>query len=113
MSTLTVPHVLTGGYHSFRRFTVDEYHRMIETGILNELDQAELLEGYVVLKMPHNSPHDGTIPLVQDALMQAAPGGGCVRIQSAITLSESAPDPDLTVALGTKRTDLARHPSPA
>lgn len=39
-----------------RRFRVDEYHRMIDTGILTEDDRVELLEGWIVPKMPHNPP---------------------------------------------------------
>ncbi|MEW6753352.1 MAG: hypothetical protein AB1505_20575 [Candidatus Latescibacterota bacterium] len=31
-----------------RSFTVDEYHRMAESGILTERDRAELVEGRVV-----------------------------------------------------------------
>jgi hypothetical protein len=32
-------------FTAFRRFTVDEYHKMIESGILNDEDKVELLEG--------------------------------------------------------------------
>jgi hypothetical protein len=51
-----------------RRFTVDEYHRMIQAGILTESDPVELLEGWIVAKMPHNPPHDSTIELVDESL---------------------------------------------
>src|SRR3954447_11137654 len=91
---------LFGGMHSLRRFSVDEYHRMIETGILDETDRVELLDGYVVLKMPRNPPHDGTIQKVQKRLLQFAPVGWEVRIQSALTLPESEPEPDLAVVRG-------------
>lgn len=36
-----------------RRFTVDEYHRMIANGILGENDRVELLEGWIVEMSPH------------------------------------------------------------
>ena len=48
----------------FRRFTVSEYHKMIETGVLTEDDRVELLEGYLVEKMPHDPIHDGTLQKV-------------------------------------------------
>jgi hypothetical protein len=34
-------------FTAFRRFSVDEYHKMIETGILNDEDKVELLEGCI------------------------------------------------------------------
>jgi Uma2 family endonuclease len=91
---------------------VDEYHRMIETGILDDSDRVELLEGYVVLKMPRNPPHDGTIQIVNRQLRQVLPTGWDIRIQSAITLSESEPEPDLTLVRGDERTYLSHHPGP-
>ena len=45
----------------FRRFSVQEYHKLIELGILTENDNLELLEGYLVEKMPLDPIHDGTI----------------------------------------------------
>jgi Uma2 family endonuclease len=95
------------------QFSVEDYHAMIRTGILNETDRVELLEGYVVDKMPHNPPHDGTIQLVQELLAGRIPAGWCIRIQSAVTLSDSEPEPDLVLARGTSRTYLTRHPGPA
>ena len=41
-----------------RRFTVAEYHQMIQAGILGEDDNVELLEGWIVPEMPRNPTHD-------------------------------------------------------
>ncbi|MBX9580845.1 MAG: hypothetical protein K2X87_11105 [Gemmataceae bacterium] len=46
---------------TLRPFTVAEYDKMIEVGILGKYDPVELLEGYVVLKMSRNPPHDGSV----------------------------------------------------
>jgi Uma2 family endonuclease len=108
MSILTPPTPLSSAH----QFTVDEYHRMIQTGILDETDRVELLEGYVVDKMRHNPLHDGSIQVVQDVLAPRLPAGWCIRGQSAVTLSDSEPEPDLTVVRGTSRTYLTRHPHP-
>jgi Uma2 family endonuclease len=99
-------------YQSLRRFSVAEYHRMIQAGILDEDDPVELLEGYVVLKMPRNPTHDGTIDLIHEVLTPSLPPGWFLRIQSAITLADSEPEPDLAVVSGNKRSYLARHPGP-
>ena len=96
----------------FHRITVQQYHRMIETGVFSEDDRVELLDGLLVEKMPHDPIHDGTIQLVDNAVMGIAPAGWCSRIQLAVTLSSSEPEPDFLLARGTKRSYLARHPSP-
>lgn len=41
----------------FRRLSVDQYHAMVESGILTEDDAVELLEGWLVAKMAKNPPH--------------------------------------------------------
>lgn len=43
---------------TFYRLTVEQYHQMIANGILGEEDPVELLEGYVVTKMPRSPEHD-------------------------------------------------------
>jgi Uma2 family endonuclease len=97
----------------FRRFSVAEYHKLIDIGILTEDDNLELLEGYLVHKMPHNPPHDGTIDLFSEALRRHLPASWILRIQQAITLGDSEPEPDGAVVRGNARTYLARHPGPA
>src|SRR5688572_3142360 len=96
-----------------RPFTVDEYHRLIETGVLKEDDPVELLEGWIVFKMPRNPPHDTTIDTVQEALRQKLqPPAWRVRVQSAITTSDSEPEPDVVVAAGPPSRYLKRHAGP-
>jgi Uma2 family endonuclease len=97
----------------FRRFSVAEYHKLIGLGILTEDDNLELLEGYLVHKMTRNPPHDATLLFLQEHLVPAVLPGRCLRIQSAITLSESEPEPDGAVVRGPSRTYSARHPGPA
>jgi Uma2 family endonuclease len=111
--TPTVNLPLLGIQAGFRRFSVAEYHKLIDIGLLTEDDNLELIEGYLVQKMPHNPPHDGTIDLVRETLKQLLPGGWMLRIQQAITLSDSEPEPDFAVVRGDRRTFLARHPGPA
>src|SRR5438552_2158980 len=79
------------------RFTVKQYQRMIEIGILTEDDRVELLEGCIVDKMPHNPPHDGTINRINRRLIPILPDGWLLRVQSAITLARSEPEPDLVI----------------
>ena len=44
-----------------RRFTVEEYHRMGEAGILDEDDPVELIAGEIIVREPIGSRHAGTV----------------------------------------------------
>lgn len=96
-----------------RRFTVDEYHQMIQAGILGEDDAVELLEGWIVPKMPRNPRHDAVISFIADVLPPRLPKGLFCRGQSAITTTTSEPEPDTAVIRGTQRDYVGRHPGPA
>jgi Uma2 family endonuclease len=97
----------------FRRFSVDEYHRLIELGMLTEDDNLELLEGYLVHKMSRNPPHDAAIQKGTRRWLRLLPAGWDLRVQSAITLAESEPEPDFAVVRGDENTYLTRHPTAA
>jgi len=96
-----------------RRFTVDEYHRMIHVGILKEDDPVELLEGWIVAKMPRNPPHDVAVALTQAALSAALPQTWICRGQSAVTTTDSEPEPDIAVVRGPIRRYITNHPGAA
>lgn len=95
-----------------RRFTVAEYHRMGEAGVLTEADQVELLEGLVVRKMIRKPIHDAMVAAIRRSLGAVLPVDWHVRVQSAITTSDSEPEPDLVVVRGSERDYLATHPLP-
>ncbi|HEV3260551.1 MAG TPA: Uma2 family endonuclease [Gemmataceae bacterium] len=94
------------------RFTVKQYQRMIETGVLTEDDRVELLEGWIVDKMPHNPPHEATINRMNRRLLRVLPEEWLLRVQSAITLPRSKPEPDLAIVQGPEELYFKRHPVP-
>ena len=95
---------------SVYRFSVAQYQRMIEAGVLSHEDKVELLEGYVVYKMPRNPPHDGTIQVITKRLGRRIPAGWDLRVQLTIELTDNQPEPDFSVARGDETTYLTRHP---
>lgn len=103
---------LLGTMAGFRRFSVPEYHRLTEIGVLTEDDNLELIEGYLVLKMSRNPPHDGTIQIEAQAIQGVLSAGWTVRVQCAVTLPDSEPEPDIAVVRGNVRSFVTRHPSP-
>lgn len=105
VSTTTPPRV--------RRFTVSEYHRMAEAGILGEDDLIELLDGHLYVKSPIGSQHAACVNRLTRLFVLAARDQAIVHVQNPILLDpDSEPEPD--VALLTPRDDAyaARHPRP-
>jgi Uma2 family endonuclease len=92
------------------RFTVDQYHHMIRSGVLDANDRVELLEGWIVSKMPHNPPHDGMLDALLGELQALLPTEWFPRVQSAITTAHSEPEPDIAVVRGPRRRYFKRHP---
>ena len=45
---------------AMRLWTVDDYHRMVEAGILTTGDRVELLEGQIVEMSSQGPPHAST-----------------------------------------------------
>jgi len=52
------------------RFSVEQYHRMIESGALTEDDRLELIEGWLVRKMAKGPAHEYTTGWLDDFLRQ-------------------------------------------
>jgi Uma2 family endonuclease len=94
------------------RLSVAQYHEMIKTGILDEDDPVELLEGWLIPKMPKNPPHRVAKRLAQNALDHLLPSGWYVEDQEPITTEDSEPEPDITIIRGAPRDYLERHPGP-
>ena len=94
------------------RFSVADYHRLIDIGVLDENDRVELLEGWLVPKTSHGPLHDYTVELANERIRQALPSGWRLRVQSAITTGDSEPEPDLAIVRGDIRTAPRRHPLP-
>lgn len=94
------------------RFSVQEYHRLAESGILQEDDELELLQGWLVPKMTKNPRHDATITRVERVLRNLLPRGWMLRIQSAITTADSEPEPDLAIVRERDDDYAASHPAP-
>lgn len=92
------------------RFNVEQYHQMIRQGILTKDDPVELLEGWLIPKMPKNPPHRVATKLTRNILEELVPNGWYVDTQEPITLDNSEPEPDVVIVRGDTRDYLDRHP---
>jgi Uma2 family endonuclease len=94
------------------RISVDQYHQMIAAGILTEDDPVELLEGYLVPKMPKNPPHCHACDAIIEILNRLRLRGYFIRGQNPITTADSEPEPDISVVRGKRADYRHRHPGP-
>jgi Uma2 family endonuclease len=95
-----------------RLFTVEEFHRMGEAGILDDDARLELLGGEIFEMPPIGSHHQGDVDALSDGL-RALGDRVIVRVQGPVVLDDlSEPLPDLLVLR--RRDDFYRngHPRP-
>jgi len=80
-----------------RRFTLDEYHRMGETGILGPPDRVELIEGEIIEMAPIGSRHAGTVARIQHVFSTRLGDRAVVWSQNPLLLvhHQSEPEPDI------------------
>jgi len=81
-----------------RRFTLDEYHRMGETGILGEDDRVDLIEGEIIEMSPIGSRHAATVARIHH-LFSTRLGDRDVRVPLAGEPFSPAAFPGLVVTL--------------
>lgn len=94
-----------------RRWTREEYDRMIEAGIFAPGERVELIDGEILYVAPQDSPHATGISLALGALRAAFGPGFEVRPQLPVALDpHSEPEPDIAVVRGTARDYRAHHP---
>jgi Uma2 family endonuclease len=96
------------------RFSVEDYHRMAQAGILGEDDRVELIDGEIVDMAPIGPRHAGTVKRLADLLSGALRGRAILSVQDPVRLGErSEPQPD--VALLRPRADYyaSGHPTAA
>src|SRR5688572_25103730 len=93
------------------RLSVDQYHAMIEKGVLSEDDPVELLEGMLVFKMPKRPNHPLCVRLLTTTMDRLLPPEWHFRAQEPVTLEDGEPEPDGVVVRGGVRDFATRHPS--
>lgn len=96
-----------------RSFTVAEYRRMVEVGILSEEDRVELIDGEVFEMSPIREPHAATVDVLNEIIRDRLGRSVIVRAQGPIQLDDfSEPQPDISILK--RRDDFYRgaHPRP-
>ncbi len=93
------------------KWSVDDYHLMIESGVLNNRS-VELLEGEIIEMSPEGPLHRFTNDTVAEYLRELLRGQAKVFEAHPITLSNSEPEPDIAVVRLPNSNYLTHHPYP-
>ena len=81
-----------------RRFTVDEYHRMAEAGILHEDDRVELIHGEIIQMSPIGNHHAAIVSRLNMLLAPRLAPQYIINVQNPVLInSNSEPEPDIAV----------------
>ena len=82
-----------------RRFSIDEYDRMVEVGILGADDHVELIEGEIIEMAPIGLPHESVVDRLNMLLARGGGDRAIVRVQSSVRFPpfRSRPQPDIAV----------------
>ena len=104
MRPVAVPH---------HRFSVEEYYRLGEVGILAPDARVELLDGKIYDRPPIGPFHAGTEMKLLSVLFGAAKGRWMVRVQNPVHLDDhSEPIPDLASVHSQADFYVTQHPLP-
>ena len=79
------------------RLSVDDVYRMVETGVLQEEDRVELVEGVLVDMLPIGAEHDGAVAWLNGHFARIASEAWEVRVQSVLLVAGGYVLPDVTL----------------
>ncbi len=97
-----------------RVFTVDDYHRMLEAGILTEDDRVELICGEIIEMPPIGTDHASTVKGFNQLLTEGLGRRVLLGIQDPVIVGEhSEPQPDISVLRPSKDRYASAHPTAA
>jgi Uma2 family endonuclease len=95
------------------RFTVKDYYRMAETGVLTPETRVELLDGEIIDMSPIGPFHGGVTNFLNQFFSVAAKGRWITAVQNPLRLNDhSEPQPDLMLLKPSPDFYRRQHPRP-
>jgi Uma2 family endonuclease len=93
-----------------RKFTIQEYYRMAEVGIIRPSERVELLNGRIIQFAPSSPRHQTIVDKLTEIFVEHIKGRYRVRVGGPIQISKfSEPEPDLVLY---RRSLENKHPEP-
>lgn len=98
---------------TLRRFTVKEYEKMVDAGILRDDEHIELIEGVILAVSPKGIRHAVANNRACKFFIKLLDDRAVVRNQNPIRLNDdSEPEPDIVIAAPKEKDYLEHHPTP-
>jgi Uma2 family endonuclease len=95
-------------------FTVEDFHRMGEAGVLTERDRVELIEGEIVDMNPIGLRHAACVDRLTELLAEALQKRATLRVQNPLDVGERTTlQPDLCLLRRSSDFYASRAPTPA
>jgi Uma2 family endonuclease len=95
-----------------KRFSVEEYHRLDELGIINVKVRYELIRGLILEKPAMNPAHRNSLRRLTTRMLEIPIAPHFIETQAPITLADSEPEPDLSIWAGPDGKYRDRHAGP-
>ena len=95
------------------QWTVEDYHRLVEAGILEEDSQVELLNGQIVQMSPVGDLHAACVDKLNELFRDILGKSVIIRVQSPVYLEKySEPEPDIAILKRKENFYADGHPRP-
>ncbi|MEB3179886.1 MAG: Uma2 family endonuclease [Nostocaceae cyanobacterium] len=96
-----------------RKFTVEQYHKMVDSGILKEDDRVELIRGEIIEMSPIGTKHAACVNRLNNLLYRKLGDRIILGVQNPVILSDtSEPQPDVTLLKHRDDFYESAHPQP-
>ncbi|WJI29966.1 Uma2 family endonuclease [Thermosynechococcus sp. B3] len=96
------------------RFTVQDYHRLLELGFLREDDHIELIRGELVRMAAKGTAHESCLRRLLRILPKIVGDRATLQCQSPITIAlDGEPEPDVAIVKNQEDDYASAHPTPA
>ena len=94
------------------RFSVDEYYKMYDLGLLKDFERSEIIDGELVPKTGIGGRHAAVVNFLNRFFMFLVPASVQIGIQNPLRLNDfDEPEPDIVLSDLTKYNGK-RHPRP-
>ena len=94
-------------------FTVDQYYKMLEAGILTEDKRVELIRGEIIKMSPIGIHHADCVDNLTELLILRLAKTVTVRVQNPVRLNDnSEPQPDISLLQRRQGFRQTQHPQP-